>query len=703
MGQIFQDAVAKKGDELHMLVERPVPMADGRKAPPALEYPQEWTKWTYKQSYDDSVAIGKAFLKLGAVQHDTINIFGFNCPEWHISCLGAMCGGFKAAGIYPTDTTEQVGFKSQHSHASIAVVEDTGKNLKKFTSNLDMLKHLKAIICWDQDYKDDLPPFERTDGSKVPVISFRKAIGLGMEVSDAEWKAHLDKVSPAHCCALIYTSGTTGNPKAVMITHDNLVFEGTSVMEAQRGVLCSEKKAERILSYLPLTHVAGMLVDIVVPVVASAFTVSWFEVGFARPYDLKIGSLKDRLCAVRPTFFLGVPRVWEKVSEGLKAMGAKTKGTKKKIVTWAKAKSLEYQMNCQMGGTGIKPSGLGTAGILTGKIKGALGLDEMKFGATGAAPITTDTLEYFGALNIQINELYGMSECCGTTTWSSDMSHIWGSCGYALPGTEVKAWICDPDDFNKKVEAPKAKDINNATEAEQGELCYRGRHIMMGYMANPALGEEHVAMIQKKNIEAIDDDGWLHSGDKGCIGENGMLKITGRYKELIIGAGGENISPVPIEDTMKSEGTALSNVMMVGDKRKFNIVLVTLKAQGATGEAAGNDNLDGDARKVDPAVTTISGAMKSEVWAKYITDVIVRTNKTVPNNPSKIQRFTILPHDFSVDTGELTATLKLKRSVVEKKHTPMIDKVYAVNDMKATYVQYEEALFPPRADANKEE
>jgi long-chain-fatty-acid--CoA ligase ACSBG len=248
-----------------------------------------------------------------------------------------------------------------------------------------------------------------------------------------------------------------------------------------------------------------------------------------------------------------------------------------------------------------------------------------------------------------------------------------------------------------------AKDINNATEEQQGELCYRGRHVMMGYMANPDLGEDHVKEIQKKNAETIDREGWLHSGDKGCIGETGMIKITGRYKELIIGAGGENISPVPIEDTMKSEGTALSNVMMVGDKRKFNIVLVTLKAQGATGEAAGNDNLDGDARKVDPAVTTISGAMKSEVWAKYITDVIVRTNKTVPNNPSKIQRFTILPHDFSVDTGELTATLKLKRSVVEKKHTPMIDKVYAVNDMKATYVQYEEALFPPRADANKEE
>merc|ERR1711975_143206 len=197
------------------------------------------------------------------------------------------------------------------------------------------------------------------------------------------------------------------------------------------------------------------------------------------------------------------------------------------------------------------------------------GLEEGKFGFTGAAPITKDTLEYFGALGIQINEVYGMSECTGATTWSTDTHHLWGSCGWALPGNEVS------------IRNTEGQEVPDGVD---GEICFRGRHIMLGYMANPDLGKEHVDTIKGKNEAAIDNEGWLHSGDKGCVGKNGMFKITGRYKELIIGAGGENIAPVPIESSIKSKYTAISNIMMVGDKRKYNVALVSLKAKGATGE-----------------------------------------------------------------------------------------------------------------------
>merc|ERR1719263_45008 len=147
-----------------------------------------------------------------------------------------------------------------------------------------------------------------------------------------------------------------------------------------------------------------------------------------------------------------------------------------------------------------------------------------------------------------------------------------------------------------------------------GELCFRGRNIMMGYMANPDLGAAHVGEIQKKTAETIDKEGWLHSGDKGMITRTGMVMITGRYKELIIGEGGENIAPVPIEDHIKKTCDGINEVMMIGDKRKYNVALITLKAKGANGETPGTDELDMAAARLNPAVKTISAALDDKMW-----------------------------------------------------------------------------------------
>ena len=164
------------------------------------------------------------------------------------------------------------------------------------------------------------------------------------------------------------------------------------------------------------------------------------------------------------------------------------------------------------------------------------------------------------------------SECTGACTWSTDATHLWGACGFALPGVEMK--VLRPNDDGTFTEATRAEDVFHATEEQQGELCYRGRNIMMGYMANPDMGEEHLTEIEGKNKSAVDEAGWLHSGDKGCLGTNGMYRITGRYKELIIGAGGENIAPVPIEDYIKLKCQAISNFIMIGNKRKYNVCLL---------------------------------------------------------------------------------------------------------------------------------
>jgi len=297
-------------------------------------------------------------------------------------------------------------------------------------------------------------------------------------------------------------------------------------------------------------------------------------------------------------------------------------------------------------------------------------------------------LEFFGSLGIQINEVYGMSECTGACTFSTDQVHQWGSCGFQMPGFEVKSFTVDPQDLNKKVECPRAPELDALDEQYQGELCFRGRSIMMGYMACPDFGPAHVAEMQKKTAETIDTEGWLHSGDKGMITQQGMTKITGRYKELIIGEGGENIAPVPIEDAVKRACDGICEVMMVGDHRKYNVALVTLKAVGANGEVPGTDDLDAGAKRLNPEVQKISEAMDDSAWIEAITKAITSANKdgkVCPNNAFKIQKFTILPTNFSEEANELTPTKKLKRKVVEKIYAQLVEHMYATD---GTYIRF---------------
>merc|ERR1719162_654144 len=232
------------------------------------------------------------------------------------------------------------------------------------------------------------------------------------------------------------------------------------------------EKQDRILSYLPLSHVAGMMVDIVTPVVMANRFEGYTTFYFARPYDLKLGTIKDRLCAARPTLFLGVPLVWEKIADKIRAIGASTTGAKKAIADSAKGAALQAAKDGQLGGTGGKPFGHGAAMAVLNKIKENLGLDQCVFGFTGAAPIRVDTLEYFGSLGLQINEVYGMSECTGACTWSLPECHCWGSCGWEMPGVEVRAFIVDPQNLNKKTAVKNAPSLECTEEKYMGELCF---------------------------------------------------------------------------------------------------------------------------------------------------------------------------------------------------------------------------------------
>lgn len=684
---------AKKDSKPALMVERPLPPLDENgKAPPALPL-EEWTTWSYKQFLEDVRNAAAGMISLGFERFDSMSIWGFNCPEWIMGALAASFAGGKVAGLYPTDSADTAAYKVGHSGASIVLVEDRGK-IKKLMTGLEerRTKKLKAIVAWGFEPAEN-ETVDVPGCGKVKLVSWQKMLELGKtEALQKEVDSRVEATKPGHCAALIYTSGTTGEPKAVMISHDNLVFESSCVMDMlyKSADVGKDSAGERVLSYLPLSHVAGMMVDIVAPVILTSTKDTFGTIYFARQYDLKAGTIKDRLCAARPTMFLGVPLVWEKIADKLRAIGAAASDTKKAIASWAKGKGLEHAKACQLGQDGSYPLGYTLADkVVLGNIKAALGLDYCKFGFTGAAPIRVDTLEYFGSLGLQINEVYGMSECTGACTWSLDECHQWGSCGWEIDGCEVKCFKVDEVDMNKKTECERAPSLEDGDEKYQGELCFRGRNIMMGYMACPDLGSAHIADIEKKNRETIDTEGWLHSGDKGLITTKGMVKITGRYKELIIGDGGENIAPVPIENHVKKMCDGISEIMMIGDKRKYNVALVTLKAVGAGGETPGTDQLDAGAKQVNKEVTTISAAMDDKVWITTLTDAIKSANdnpKVCANPTFKIQKFTILPDNFSEERNQLTPTKKVKRKVIEDQYKDIITKMYSTDGV---YIRFE--------------
>jgi len=571
--------------------------------------------------------------KLGVEPHKGICIIGFNSPEWFFANLGAIGVGAIAAGIYTTNGPDACEYVASHCEAQLIFVENEVQ-LKKFLQIRDKLPNVKKLIQWSGEIPTDTGDY---------VISWKQFMEIGADVPDEEIEKLIEFQKPSNCCTLIYTSGTTGSPKAVMISHDNATWTSRAAID-----LLGITEADSLISYLPLSHIAAQMLDIHGPLSVGA------SVYFAQPDALK-GSLPQTLKEVKPTAFLGVPRVWEKIQEKMSEVGKKTTGLKKTISTWARGKGLEGNYSIQRGGD--VPWGWWFADHLVfQKVKEALGLQNCRFCATAAAPIAKETLDYFLALNIPIYEIYGMSECTGPQTINRPGKVRTGTAGPSIPGTELK--IADPD-----------KDGN-------GEICYKGRHIFLGYMKNP-----------KATAETFDEDGFLHSGDVGRVDKDGFLTITGRIKELIITAGGENVPPVLIEDEIKIYvGDLVSNIMVVGDRRKFLSALFTLRLKPKPNPAPGeypftDELLDSTVQflqKNGIEVTKAEEAVENEKVREIIQKAIQAANKKATSNAQCVQKFKIVPNDFTVEGNELTPTLKLKRRIVSEKYSQEIEGLYAV-------------------------
>uniref|UniRef100_A0ABM5EXM3 Long-chain-fatty-acid--CoA ligase ACSBG1 n=1 Tax=Pogona vitticeps TaxID=103695 RepID=A0ABM5EXM3_9SAUR len=586
--QMFQESLEKYGS-LHAMASR----KEGK-----------WEKITFSEYYALCRKAAKSFLKLGLERFHSVAILGFNSAEWFISAVGTVFAGGIVTGIYTTSSPEACHYIAHDCRANIIVVENQ--------------KQLDKIMQMD------------------------KFMELGHEVEDETLDAIIKSQRPNQCCVLIYTSGTTGKPKGAMLSHDNITW--TSAHASRAGDMQpAEIQQERIVSYLPLSHIAAQIYDLWTGI-------KWGElVYFAEPDALK-GGLVDILREALPTSHMGVPRVWEKIMEKIKEVCAQSGFVKKKMLSWAMSVSLERNLSCS--NSDLKPFRMRLADALVlAKIRQALGFSQCQKHFCGAAPLSTEVMQFFLGLNIPLYQAYGMSETTGPHCMSGPYIYRRYSCGKAVLGCKVK--------------------LAHEDEEGHGEICFWGRTVFMGYLD-----------MEDKTREAIDEEGWLHSGDLGKIDQDGFVYVTGRIKEIIITAGGENIPPIPLEEGVKKELPLVSNAMLIGDQRKFLSMLLTLKCAVDPETSEPTDNLTQEARdfcqKIGSKAVKASEVVKLRDQAVYraIQEGIDRVNARAVANVQRIQKWALLEKDFSISGGEFGPTMKLKRQAVVEKYKDEIDSFY---------------------------
>lgn len=425
-----------------------------------------------------------------------------------------------------------------------------------------------------------------------------------------------------------------------MLTHDNLLFVARTGCDFER----MQNAQEVLISYLPLSHIAAQIVDIYACLSIAG------TIYFAEKDALK-GSLAKTIRQVRPTRFLGVPRVYEKMHEKMLEIGATQNFLMRAVGSWAKNVTLQHHMDRMSGKQTNSLQYQLAKKFIISKVKTAMGFDRCLTFSSGAAPMSNETKKYFMSLDMPIIEIFGMSESSGGHSFSTTDAPSFDTIGKGLPGLLTK--IRQPDDNG------------------DGEILVKGRHVMMGYLNDV-----------DKTYECIDDDGWLSTGDIGRIDNDGYIFVTGRLKEIIITAGGENVPPNHVENLVKKEIPAISNAFLVGDKRKYLVILISLKTQMQADTGAPLDDLaletikwlDGLNLKHKKLSQILEGP--DPVVMKALEDGIERANRNAISNAQKIQKFKILPHDFSIPTGEIGPTLKVKRNVVNDKYKDMIESLY---------------------------
>jgi long-chain acyl-CoA synthetase len=562
---------------------------------------ESWDEWTWNDYADQVRRVAAGLRGLGLERGQRLVIMMRNRPEFHVVDLAALLCGATPISIYNSSSPEQVEYLASHCEATIAVVEDVGF-LERFLKVREQLPNLEHVVILDDP-----------DGLAGPDVA-RYAQLTGAEPVDLEQAVTI--AQPDDLATVIYTSGTTGPPKGVMLTHYNIVFTA----EGYLRVLERDPLGWRAVSYLPMAHIAERMTGHYLGVLGG------LEVTTCPDTNL----LSTYLTHVRPQTFFGVPRVWEKLYSGVNAaLSADSEKAQKFNEAVAAAKPID---EVRRTGEPLSEEQQQTWDFLDSVafrgVRELIGLDQAIIAVTGAAPIPVEVLEWFRFIGVPLSEIYGMSESTGPMTWDPYLIKV-GTVGRAFPGCDVKL-------------------------LDDGEVVCRGGNVFTGYLKDP-----------EKTRDALDDDGWLHSGDIGELDDQGYLRIVDRKKELIITAGGKNISPANLEAALKSF-PLIGQAAVIGDKRPFISALVVLDPEVAPAWAKQHGI---------EAASVAELAQHPEIRAEVERNVQEANQRF--SQVEQVKKFTLLAEEWLPDSEELTPTMKLKRRGINEKYAEEIEAIYA--------------------------
>ncbi|CAA9256580.1 MAG: Long-chain-fatty-acid--CoA ligase [uncultured Corynebacteriales bacterium] len=556
-------------------------------------------EWTWAEVADRSARLARAYGRLGLERGDRVLLFLRNRPEFHVADLGAVLAGGTPLSVYNSSSPEQLGQLASHSRSRIAVVEDV-EFLERLLKVRDQLPDLRAVVV-------------ATDpAGPAPADVLRLEDLFGDDPVDLD--AAADAVRPEDLATVIYTSGTTGPPKGVMLSHSNIAHECVGYTH-----LVGKTPGRRSVSYLPMAHIAERMVT----------HYAWLWQRSAVTCCPDQTTLGAYLAQVHPTDLFGPPRVWEKLRAGIQAGVAA--GGPEKVAGFAKALEVGRQVAAVRAADQPLTGPLAAAweqvdAAAFAPLRARLGLDRLEFCFSGAAPLPVDVLHFFRSLGMPFSEVYGMSENTGGMTWDPFRVKP-HTVGRPYPGVELRI-------------------------AADGEVLARGGIVSRGYLDDP-----------ERTAETFDADGWLHTGDIGRVDDDGYLSIVDRKKELIITAGGKNVSPANLEALLKSL-PLVGQACVVGDGQRYIAALLVLDPDVAPGWA--------ERQGLPTALPEL--AATPELRAELERGV-AEVNAQV-SNVEGIKRFAIVADEWVPDSPQLTATMKLKRRGVHAAYADVIAALY---------------------------
>ncbi|MDP3895905.1 MAG: long-chain fatty acid--CoA ligase [Mesorhizobium sp.] len=569
-----------------------------------------WLSYTWAEFYANARLIGLGLLALGLKRGEVVSILSEDNKEWLYTDLGVQAVGGISSGVYTTDAASQLRYLVNDSDSRFLFVEND-EQLDKYLSVRDDMPGLAYVIVYEREglhgFADD----------KVIFLDDLYRLGQDfLKQHPNRFEEEIASSSPKDTAILVYTSGTTGPPKGAMISHENIIV---SIIGSALTLPVTE--ADEQVCFLPLCHILERLITVFIPIGFGS------KVNFAESPETVFDNVRE----VSPHVFTAVPRVWEKVYSRISIMSGEATRLGKLAYRMALKTGMKRAAYLEDG----KPVPLGTRlafaffdFVVLRNLRRMIGFDRLRRGTTGAAPISPDLLRWYKAIGVDVLEGYGMTESSGVISLNTSSEFKTGSIGKVVPGGEVKI-------------------------APDGEILFRGGNVFKGYWNKP-----------EKTAETITEDGWLRTGDVGRFDNEGFLYITGRAKDIIITAGGKNITPAEIENRLKFS-PYISDAVVIGDKRKFLSCLIMID----------QENVEKFAQDRRVPFSDFRSLCAAREVRELIAGVVEDANREFAR-VEQIKDFRLIDVLLTAEDDELTATMKLKRSFVETKHKKLIDEMY---------------------------